>query len=146
MIKAKDIMTKNVIYVSPRATIFEAAKVMKDNDVGFLPIIENNNLVGVITDRDIVIKTLANNMIFSTVNNCATTSPIYMVKETTHIEDICTLMSDKQIRRVPVLDDRGNITGIISLKDIMKKIPSKINGIFEDVITPIKYINTNIQI
>ena len=65
MILAKDIMKTNIISITSHASIFQAAKIMRNNNIGFLPIIDNNKLNGVITDRDIVTRALANGNLFS---------------------------------------------------------------------------------
>ena len=146
--KAKDIMSTDIVYVSSNTSIHEASKLMKEHNIGFLPIIDNDYIYGVLTDRDIVIRVLSNNTIFCTVKECATTSPLYMVKEDTDIRDVINLMSDKQIRRVLVLNNNGDFTGIISLKDIIlsSNIEDKLKGIFIDCNNPIVYVNTDLKI
>lgn len=145
MVTAKDIMTNNVIYINPKSSIIEASKIMKDNNIGFLPIIDKNLLIGVITDRDIVTRALSNNT-FSNIFSYSTKSPIYMVKEETQLNDIINLMSEKQIRRVPVLNNKVDLVGIIGMKDIMKIIQCDLKGIFQDIINPIHYISNDIKI
>ncbi len=149
MIKAKDIMTTNIIYASSNYSIFKGAKIMKENNVGFLPIIDGDYLYGVITDRDIVTRAIANNSLFTTLKDCATTSPIFMVKEDTELIDIINLMSTNKIRRVLVFDDNGNLKGIISIKDIILSlnIEDNIKGIFADSYTnPFINIDTTITL
>ena len=142
---AKDIMSKDIITINSHKSIYYAAKLMNEYNIGFLPIVDDGYIYGVITDRDIVIRALATNSLFSSVRACATTSPLYMVKENTDIETIIKLMSDKQIRRILVLNNYNNLTGIISLKDIVLNTNNDIKEIFIRCKNPIKYINTNIK-
>lgn len=118
----REIMTENPACCTPDASLQEAAKMMKNNDCGCIPVIEDENTkkpVGVITDRDICCRTVAEgkNPLDLTVKD-AMTSDVETVSPNTSVEDCCNLMEDKQIRRVVVVDDNGGCCGIVAQADI----------------------------
>ena len=118
----KDIMTANPACCTKDASLQEAAQMMRDNDCGCIPVVEDQSSkkpVGVITDRDIALRIVAEgkNPLDLTVAN-AMTANAETVKPNTSIEDCCDLMEDKQIRRVVVVDDSGRCCGIIAQADI----------------------------
>ena len=118
----KEIMTKNPACCTTDSSLQEAAKMMKENDCGCIPVVESEDSkkpVGVITDRDICCRTVAEgkNPLDLTVKD-AMTSNVETVKENTSVEDCCNLMEDKQIRRVVVVDDNGDCCGIVAQADI----------------------------
>ncbi|MBE6124432.1 MAG: CBS domain-containing protein [Erysipelotrichaceae bacterium] len=126
---AKNIMSKNVISILPSTTVQEAAIIMKKYDIGFLPIIENHNILGVITDRDIVIRAAISNDLNKTINNFMTPSPLQFVTEDTSISDVIFTMANYKIRRVLVLNENNHLSGIISLKDVILYSVENINNI-----------------
>lgn len=146
MKQAKDIMSKDIITIHSHRSIYYASKLMREYNIGFLPVVDDGYIYGVITDRDIVIRALASNSLFASIKICATTSPLYMVKEDTDIDDIIKLMSQKQIRRVLVLNKYGKLSGIISLKDIVLNTDNDIKDIFIRCKNPIKYIDNEMKI
>lgn len=120
--KVREIMTVDPACCTPNGSLQEAAKMMKDNDCGCIPVIENNESkkpIGVITDRDICCRTVAEgkNPLDLTVKD-AMTANVETVTENTSVEDCCNLMEDKQIRRVVVVDDNGGCCGIVAQADI----------------------------
>ena len=146
MKQAKDIMSTDIITIQSHKSIYYASKLMKEYNIGFLPVVDDGYIYGVITDRDIVIRALSNNSLFSSVKTCSTTSPLYMVKEETYIDDIIKLMSEKQIRRVLVLNKYNKLSGIISLKDIVLNTNNDIKNIFIRCKHPINYIDNEMKI
>lgn len=120
--KVKEIMTKDPACCTTDSSLQEAAKMMKDNDCGCIPVVENkdsNKPVGVITDRDICCRTVAEgkNPLDLTVKD-AMTSNVETIKADSSVEDCCNLMEEKQIRRVVVVDDNGGCCGIVAQADI----------------------------
>jgi CBS domain-containing protein len=118
----KDIMTENPACCTKDTGLQEAARMMKDNDCGCIPVVTDTDTkkpVGVITDRDIALRAVAEgkNPLDLTVAD-AMTSNVETVKPNTSIEDCCNLMEDRQIRRVVVVDDSGACCGIIAQADI----------------------------
>jgi len=128
----KDIMSKNLIVKDINTNIYEIAKTMKEYDIGFIPISKNNTIIGVLTDRDIVTKILANNdnKIDGYINN-----KIITININKSIDDIINLMGNKKIKRV-LIENNNKIVGVVSLSDIIKyiddqKIKNAISKIWE---------------
>jgi len=116
----KDIMTRNVEVVSPETSIQEAARKMRSFDVGILPVCENDQCIGVITDRDIAIRAIAEGFdpASTSVNEAMTHSVVYC-SENDDIHTAARVMEDKQIRRILVLDENKRVLGICALADLV---------------------------
>ena len=117
--KVKDAMHKGVDWVSPDTPVTEIAKLMREHDIGAIPIGENDRLIGMVTDRDIVVRFVAEGKDPSNarVNECMSKS-VRSVKEDTPVTEILSLMSNAQIRRVPVVNASDELVGIVSIRDI----------------------------
>ncbi len=119
--KAKDVMTKNPQVVTPETSVQEAARLMKSEDTGVLPVVESQGTrrpVGVITDRDIAIRVVAEGRTSATVRD-AMTAGVRTCKEDDDLKDVMRLMASEQVRRVPIVDDHGALVGIVSQADIV---------------------------
>jgi CBS domain-containing protein len=127
--KIKDIMTKEVKYINPNTTIKEAAHIMRDKDIGSLPVSENDQIIGVITDRDIAIRAIANGSDpqTETVKQIMTPKCLYCFEEDS-VEDTAKNMAENQIRRLPVMNKEKRLVGIISLADISIKASKQAAG------------------
>jgi CBS domain-containing protein len=125
----KDIMSHDVEFVNNENTLQEAAEKMKDLDVGELPIIVGNEAVGVITDRDIVIRGVAHGLVpnVATVVD-AMTEGIIACKEDDTIEEVARTMSSKKVRRMPVMDADGKLSGMVSLGDLALNLDKSLVG------------------
>jgi len=126
---ARDIMTKDPACCMPDSKLTEVARMMMDHDCGQIPVIENQSTgkpVGVVTDRDIVIRAVAQGKdpLDMTAKDVMS-SPAVTVTPDTRIEDCCQTLEDKQVRRVPVVDDRGRCCGMVSQADIAQHAPEK---------------------
>jgi CBS domain-containing protein len=117
--RLKDVMTKNVEVIESSATIREAAQKMKTLDVGPLPVLEGHQLVGMITDRDITVRAIAEGRDPNTtkVKEVITTEMIYGFEDQ-DVQEAAKLMGEKQIRRLVVLDHEQRLVGIVSLGDL----------------------------
>jgi CBS domain-containing protein len=120
--QVKEVMTSDPACCMADTPLPEVARMMIDNDCGEIPVIDNKSSkvpIGVVTDRDIVCRTVANglNPVELTAADCMS-KPIVTVTADMSVEDCCRLMEEKLIRRVPVVDDRGSISGIVALADI----------------------------
>ena len=117
--KVKDIMTPNVEYTDPKTTIKEAAVKMKSQDFGALPIGENDRLVGMITDRDITIRSVAEGKDpEKTTVRDAMSENITYIYDDQDLTELADLMKKEQIRRVVVLNRDKRMVGIASLGDL----------------------------
>ncbi|WP_043932771.1 CBS domain-containing protein [Bacillus sp. EB01] len=113
----KDVMTREVETCPPDASIYDVAKKMRELDVGVIPICDGDQLVGLATDRDLVIHGLANNLSTDTaVSEVMTKDPVRGTVEMS-AEEAADLMADVQIRRLPIVE-QGRLIGIVSLGDL----------------------------
>ena len=126
--KAQDIMARDPRCVTPRTSIQEAARLMKTEDVGALPVVESDSsrkLVGIITDRDITIRAVADGRDLGsvTVNDVMSKSST-TAKASDDVDDVMKLMGREQVRRIPIVDDRDQLVGIVSQADVVRKAKS----------------------
>ena len=117
-IRCRDLMTKSVRTAEPAATLREVAAMMRDGDVGAVPVIENSRLVGILTDRDIVVRAVAEGKTADSPVGEAMTSELFTVKTDDFVFEAARLMGDKQVRRLPVVNEDGSLAGIIAMADV----------------------------
>jgi CBS domain-containing protein len=117
--QVKDIMTRDVQVIEPDSSVFEAARKMRAFDIGCLPVCKGRRCIGVFTDRDIVIRVIADGRDPQTckVSEIMTTDLVYC-SETEDIARVVKLMEDKQVRRILVLDEEKYPVGICSVGDL----------------------------
>jgi CBS domain-containing protein len=116
----RECMSHDVRTTSPQATIQEAARLMKAADAGAVPVGENDRLVGMITDRDIAVRAVAEGRSFDTPVRDVMTAEIEYVFDDEDLDDVSMKMGDLKVRRLPVLNRDKRLVGIISLGDIAK--------------------------
>ncbi|MCX7922450.1 MAG: CBS domain-containing protein [Clostridia bacterium] len=116
--KVRDIMTKNVAYTNPMATLTEVAQLMQKHNVGTIPVCDQSGVVGVVTDRDIVVRNVAhgNNPQNTPVKDVMTSS-VATATPDMDVSDVSKIMSANQIRRVPVVEN-NKLVGILAIGDI----------------------------
>jgi CBS domain-containing protein len=119
-------MIKDVQLATPETSIQEAAQKMRDGDFGALPVGENDRLVGMVTDRDIVIRAVSEGKDPSStkVKDCMTRQILYCYEDQT-LEEVTKNLGDNQIRRIPVLSREKRLVGILALGDIATANESK---------------------
>ncbi len=117
--KIRDIMTKDVELVSPDTALIEAARRMREADTGFLPVGENDRLVGTVTDRDITVRCVAEGADPNTakVRDAMTDELVYAFDDMDATE-VAQIMNDHAVRRLPVLNRDKRLVGVVSLGDI----------------------------
>ena len=118
--KVSEVMTPNPRTVQLSDTIEDAARIMRDEDTGAVPVIEDDRVVGMITDRDIVIRAVADGDFECTIDDIVSDDVVCATPEMTTAE-AAELMGEHQIRRLPVVDDDDHLVGIISLGDLAVK-------------------------
>jgi CBS domain-containing protein len=117
--RVAECMSQDVQTISPEQPIREAAQFMLSTDVGALPVVAGNALAGMITDRDIAVRAVAEGRGPDTPVGEVMTGEVIAVFEDQAIEDAATMMSERQVRRLPVTSrDGGQLIGVISLADI----------------------------
>lgn len=122
----KDYISKNLIVIDINSTIEDVAEIMKKYDIGFVPVSKDNKIVGVLTDRDIVVKILANKD--SKIDGYLS-KPIY-IDVNNDLNDALELMKKHKIKRL-LVSDNDKLVGIVSLSDILNKDIDTINTIKE---------------
>jgi CBS domain-containing protein len=115
---ARDIMTASVTTSVPRASLREVAALMRDGDMGSVPVVDSGKLVGIVTDRDIVVRALADGKGPDSPVGDAMTTEIFSVKPDDFAFEAIRMMGDRQVRRIPVVNDDGSLAGIIAMADI----------------------------
>jgi len=135
--KVSEIMTRDVRLLSPDQTIREAASLMADIDVGSLPVGDNDRLVGMITDRDIVIRAVAQGKSADTKVADVMSKEILYCVDTDEIDDVARNMGKAQVRRLPVVNSDKRLVGIVSLGDLARNDdPATIGRTVTKVSTP----------
>jgi len=125
----KDLMTRNVEVISPESTLKIAAQKMESLDVGVLPVCDNERLVGMLTDRDIVVRSTAKGDDPNNTKVRDIMSPgVEWCFEDQSIEEVAKQMENRQIRRSPVINHDKNLVGIISLGDLAVRGDEKLAG------------------
>ena len=132
--KLNDIMSKKIITCNVGDSISKVSSLMKDNDIGFVPVVNDNKIVGVITDRDIVVKIISNNDINCDVSNYMT-KDIIDVDVNCDLYDVLDVMKKYKVKRV-IVTDKNKVVGIVSISDffncnIDEYLISTIKEIFE---------------
>lgn len=116
--RCSEIMTKSVRTASPDLSVREAAFLMLEGDMGAVPVVDKGKLIGIVTDRDIVIRVVAEGKDSSTPVAEAMTTELFTVTPRDFVFEAVRLMGDKQVRRVPVINENGDLAGIIAMADI----------------------------
>lgn len=115
----RDLINENLVSCDENALIPEVCQIMKTQDVGAVLVIKDAKPIGIITDRDIVVRGLAENLDLKKANvGQLMSTSVDVVSWDMGLEDVITLMRDKKIRRVPVVDDQGKGVGLISFGDV----------------------------
>lgn len=120
-VRCSEIMTKSVSTVTPEMSLYEVAKRMRDGDIGVLPVVEGatGKLVGIITDRDIVVRVVAEEkLVRETKVSEVMTQEIFTLKPDDFAFNAARIMGEKQVRRIPIVDESGVLQGIVSIADI----------------------------
>jgi CBS domain-containing protein len=123
--KIQEIMTKDPTCVTPGTTVRDAAKLMQRENAGALPVCESmdsKKLVGLITDRDIAIRVVGEGRDGNTrVNEVMTSGRLTTLRPDADVDDLMETMGEEQVRRVPIVDERGTLVGIVSQADVVRK-------------------------
>ena len=118
--KISEVMTPNPRTVSLGDSLQTAAQVMRDEDTGVVPVVEDGRVEGVVTDRDIVIRAVADGDYQATVDDVCSDDVVTCTPEMS-TADVAQLMGEHQIRRIPVVDEDDRLVGIVSLGDLAVK-------------------------
>lgn len=120
--KVKDVMSRNCTFVSPQTTLAETAKIMCDQDIGFVPVAENDKMIGMVTDRDIVCRGIAKGAESnSPVKSCMSPQTYYCFDDQ-EAEEVCANMADIKVRRLPVVNREKRLVGVVSIGDLAQTV------------------------
>jgi CBS domain-containing protein len=125
MPQLKDLMSRDVKLVSPDTSIKEAAIMMRDGDFGMMPVGEADRMIGTISDRDIAIRAVALDKGPETKVRDTMTTGVAWAYETDSVEKAVKIMSEKQVRRLPIVDENKRLVGIVALGDLAVKESEK---------------------
>ncbi|HSQ31016.1 MAG TPA: CBS domain-containing protein [Gemmatimonadaceae bacterium] len=123
--KIQDIMTRDPSSVTADATVREAAQVMKRENVGIVPVVASQNerrLLGVVTDRDIAIRCIAEGKDGTCrVRDVMSADDLATCNANDDVENVMSAMRSEKVRRIPIVDERGSLVGIVSQADVLLK-------------------------
>jgi CBS domain-containing protein len=127
--KVKNMMHRGVQFVEPDAKIAAIAAKMQQHDIGAIPVCDKGKPIGMVTDRDITIRALANGRDAAkvTAKDVMTKKVIYC-RDSEEAQDAIRIMESRQIRRLPVLDDTGELVGMLSLGDVSHAMTQHVTG------------------
>jgi CBS domain-containing protein len=114
----QDVMTPNPKTISSSTSIQDAARLMKSEDVGSLPIVDGDRLVGMITDRDLAIRALADGKGTDTTVGDIASKDLVTIDPQQSLEEAARLMAEHQLRRLPVCEEDGKLVGILAQADV----------------------------
>ncbi|SRR5258707_11918545 len=135
--KVSEAMNRGVHIVSANDPLKKAAKIMAEEDVGFLPVEEDDRLVGMLTDRDIVTRVVARGKDGSARVRDAMTQDVKYCFENEELEDVIENMADIQVRRLPVMNKDKRLIGVLSLADAARLYsPDAVGVAFSGVVSP----------
>lgn len=115
----RDVMTPNPETVSEKDSLRDVARIMKDQDTGVVPVVDGKRIIGLITDRDIVVRAFAEGKNLENVRvNEIMTKSVRSVREDASLTEVLEMMGNAEIRRVPVVNGNDELVGIVSIGDI----------------------------
>jgi CBS domain-containing protein len=135
--QVKEVMTEKVSFITPDARIVEIARRMRDEDIGSLPVAENDKLIGIVTDRDIVVRILAEGVDIDTADARKAMSPkIFYCTEDQTVEEVLENMGENQVRRLPVINADKRLVGVVSLGDLSQAAKREAGDALKDISQP----------
>ncbi len=127
--KIRDLMHKGVETMPPDTPVTKLARKMLEKDIGAIPVGTKDQLLGMVTDRDITVRAVANGKDISTLTaQDVMTKGVVCCHDTERVRDVMRTMEAKQIRRIPVIDDNEHLVGMISLGDLSHVMPDRATG------------------
>ena len=135
--QVSQVMTRNVVLANPNQSIYDAAKSMAECDAGALPVGDNDRLVGVITDRDIAIRAVAQGLSPDTPVQKIMSPQVLYCFEDEDVEHVAKNMGKNRVRRLPVLNREKRLVGIVSFGDLSRTVkPSSAGEAIADISQP----------
>ena len=133
----QDIMTRDVQTISSQETIQRAAQLMDELNVGAIPVLDGDKLVGMITDRDITVRSVAAGQDPRSAKVTeAMSKDVRTCTAGQSVAEVLSQMGDKQIRRLPVVDESGKVIGIVSLGDVATSDAADVDVALDEISSP----------
>jgi CBS domain-containing protein len=137
MTRVGEIMTRSVATVNRDETLQAAAKRMRELDVGSLPVVDGRTVVGIVTDRDIVVRGVAENLAaHKALVVDVMTADVRWCREDDSVDEVMAEMGDAKVRRIPVLNVADEIVGIVALADVATRQSSHTDQTLREISTP----------
>ncbi len=127
-LQVRNVMSPSPVTVGPDATVRDAARLLAEGDVGALPVVNGGTLVGIVTDRDLVVRVLAGNLDLSAPIGEIATGDVCSVAPDASLQEAAQLLGQAQVRRLPVVDADGALVGIIAQADIARNAGHELTG------------------
>ena len=124
----QEAMTSNPTAITPDTTVQEAARLMKSDDVGALPIVENGRLTCVVTDRDLAIRGVAEGLAAETPVSELASKNVVTIDPQQSLEEAARLMAEHQVRRLPVVEEDGRLVGMLAQADVAQAGHDSLTG------------------
>ena len=125
----RDLMTSNPTTIEPDRTVVDAAKLMRDEDAGLIPVVEGQKLIATITDRDIAIRVVAEGKDATSTNvRDVASTRLVTVDPDQNLDEALQLMAKNQVRRLPVVEEDGKLVGIVAQADVAKHTSDEKTG------------------
>ena len=131
-----EVMTTDVEVVRPEETLRDAARAMADLDVGSLPVCDGRRMIGMVTDRDITIRGVAEGKGPDASVRDVMTDDVVWCTDTDSVDEVLQQMSDAQVRRIPVVDKDRQLVGIVALGDIALEEEDDVDETLRDISMP----------
>lgn len=137
MSRVADIMTRSVATIARDDTLQHAAKRMREMDIGALPVLDGSAVCGMLTDRDIAVRGVAEGMVAQeALVSDVMSEDVQFARDTDTVQDAMQLMGDAQVRRVPVLDAEGRLVGIVALADLATRQKADTDRMLREISAP----------
>ncbi|MFH0862241.1 MAG: CBS domain-containing protein [Candidatus Altiarchaeota archaeon] len=133
----KDVMSKRLIMIGPREMVFAAVKLMVANNISGVVVEEGKKAVGIITMKDIIRRVVANERdIYGTQVSEVMSSPVQTINQLTALERAASWMGEHKIKRLVAVDDKNKAVGIVTVMDIVSKLPEMVDVMFQTWVKP----------
>jgi CBS domain-containing protein len=137
--RIKDVMTPDVSFVSPDTPVAEIARRMRDEDIGVVPVTENDRMIGMVTDRDIVVRCVASGSVEGATARTAMSPRVLYCYEDQSVNEILANMAEQQVRRMPVVSREKRLVGVVSLGDLSQTSQRKAGESLKEISEPVPH-------
>jgi CBS domain-containing protein len=134
--KIKDVMTPDVSFVSPDTPVADIARRMRDEDIGVVPVTENDRMIGMVTDRDIVVRCVASGSLEGATARMAMSPRVLYCYEDQSVNEILANMAEQQVRRMPVVSREKRLVGVVSIGDLSQRSQRKAGESLKEISEP----------